>query len=325
MPSCDPALLTKTGRCARQRCWRQFVWAHVHLEKKCSESSFRARAARGRTRSTVAFSTPRARSSWRSSLDLPLATGPHELRAVVWRHLWRCVAGLPAVNHDRVFLLINALTQPLDIDDDSPPALDCVVDTDGHYRLRRTEIELCWVAALPHWLGADDLDLTVLNPVRRVTPSTGFFIARSPLSGSQARSFASLVGAALVEASADDELYLCGQAEAARLCEALGQVEGALIDLPVADELEVAGRGTDGRRYPWGNGLEGEPSGHASPWGLDNLLGRHSEWTKTTTETGECTICGGKGELRSAYRTTVPVEDASVRCAVRPVVRPKSR
>lgn len=236
------------------------------------------------------------------------------------RHLWRCLAGQSVERHDRVFLLINALTEPLDIEYDAPPVLDCVVEENGRYRLRRTEIELCWVAALPHWLGADDPDLTARNPIRRVAPSTGFFIARRPLSGSQARRLVSPILAAQAGATADDESYLCNQGEAARLCEVLGQVEGTRIDLPETDQWEMAGRGTDGRRYPWGNGFESGRSGLASPWGLDIALVRESEWTKTETEMVEHIACGGKDDPRCAYRATVPAENASVRCAVRPVV-----
>ncbi|MEH2522014.1 hypothetical protein V1279_007587 [Bradyrhizobium sp. AZCC 1610] len=246
--------------------------------------------------------------------------GRHELRAIMSRHLWRCVAGLPAERLDRVFLLINALSEPLDIEYDAPPALDCVVEEDGRYRLRRTGIEVCWVAALPHWLGADDPDLTARNPIRRVAPSTGFFIARRPLSGSQARSLVSPVFAAQVGATADDESYLCNHGEAARLCEVLGQFEGARIDLPETDQREMAGRGTDGRRYPWGNGLESGRSRLASPWGLDIALVRESEWTKTEAEMVEHIAYGGKDDSRCAFRATVPTENASVRCAIRPVV-----
>ena len=243
----------------------------------------------------------------------PEETAAPEPRAVMWRHLWRCVAGLSVEGHDRVFLLMNALAEPLEIEYDAPPALDCVVEADGRYKLRHTGLELCWVPDMPHWLGADDPDLAVRNPVRRVTPSMGFFIARRPLSGAQVRRLA-------VPVTADEQPYLCSWAEAEDLCALIGRVEGARIDLAGADQREMAARGTDGRRYPWGNGFEDDPARLASPWGLDESAGGEIEWTNTANDTGERVTCGGRNDLRCAYRAGVFAANAGIRCAVRPMV-----
>ena len=243
--------------------------------------------------------------------------------AILRRQLWRCMVGQAVERRDRIFLFINALTEPLEVEDDAPPALECVEEHDSSYRLRHTGIELCWVAALPHWLGTDDIDLIVKNPIRRVAPAKGFFIARRPLSVSQARNLGVSDIAPEVRGT-DDELYWADRAEAMRLCESLGRLEGAHIGLPEADEWEMAARGTDGRRYPWGNGFEKDARERSSPWGLDQTVGYRLQWTTTKKEANVGIVCGGETDLRCSSRHEVLLNDAASLFAVRPVVRPGS-
>lgn len=244
-------------------------------------------------------------------------------RALLRRHLWRCMIGYPVERHDRIFLFINALTEPLEIEGEGPPALKYVEEADGLYRLEQTGIELCWVPPLPHWLGSDDPDLTVPNVIRRATPQEGFFITRRPLSVAQARSLGSSVIAS-DQHPTSDELYLCNQVEAARLCELLGRLEGAHIGLPEADQWEMAARGTDGRRYPWGNGFERDPKELSSPWGLEQTVGYQLQWTTTKKETNVGIVCGGETDLRCSFRHEVLLNDEASLFAVRLVVRPGS-
>lgn len=238
-------------------------------------------------------------------------------------HLWRCVTGEPVERHDRIFLFINALAEPLEVEEDEPPAPDFVVADGENYRLRRTGLEVCRVAALPHWLGGDDHDLALPNPIRRLTPPAAFFIARRPLSVAEVlrldprAATAAGVGARDEAGAQDgDRPYLCGRAEAARLCELLGRSEGVEVRLPGADEWEMAARGTDGRRYPWGNGYEGDPRNLSSPWGLERVACDGPEWTGTQEAGGRPVLCGGVKEWRCAARMTA---DASTPAVVRPV------
>ena len=232
----------------------------------------------------------------------------HE-RAELRRHVSRCMMGQPVDKHDRVFLLVHALTEPLTIEDE-PPQLNYVEERDGTYRLRKSGIEVCWVAPLPHWLGTDDADLAAQNPVRRVAPEKGFFIARAPISVSQAQIF-------LPNASAGgDDAYMCIASEAGALCQALGRFEDAAVELPDADELEMAVRGTDARRYPWGNGFEPDAIELLSPWGLKHPL-LLAQWTRWSGD--PVTLCGG--DNRCAFRREVSLTDATLRFAVRPILR----
>jgi hypothetical protein len=63
------------------------------------------------------------------------------------------------------------------------------------------------------------------------------------------------------------------------LCEHISARTGATVTLPTADELECAARGTDGRRFPWGNGLEKVDAGVRSPHGIERFHSPIAQWT----------------------------------------------
>lgn len=214
-------------------------------------------------------------------------------RAELRRHVARCMLGQPVDKHDRVFLLVQALTEPLDIEAELPPKLKYIEERDGRYWLRKSGIEVCWVAPLPHWLGTDDPDLATQNPVRRVVPEKGFFIASATLSVSETWT------------------------EALQLCESLGRMEDVAIELPHPDEWELAVRGTDARRYPWGNGFERDASELLSPWGLKDPVSS-VQWTSGRSH-DRAIVCGG--DTRCAFRREVALDDPTSRFAVRPIVR----
>jgi formylglycine-generating enzyme required for sulfatase activity len=239
----------------------------------------------------------------------------------VLQHLRRCMLGLPVTQHDRTFLLINALTEPLEVEGPPPPDSPAIIAHEETFRLKRSGLELCWIPPIAHWLGADDEDLPIQNPIRRFTPDQGYFIARYPMTARDAqRIFSHGKPADPVESAGAEELYLCNWSAGVHVCDRLREIEGVKVTLPTADQREMAARGTDGRRYPWGSGFEANADKLASPWGIEKAIGGINEWTSTTLRTGEHVIFGGKEDLRCASRSIVPTDDSNVRYAVRPVV-----
>ena len=242
-------------------------------------------------------------------------------KEAILQHLRRCMVGLPVTQCDRVFLLINALTEPLEVEGLPPPDSSAIVAHEGTFRLKRSGIELCWIPPVAHWLGTDEKDLPIHNPIRQVTLDRGFFVARYPLSVSLAQQiYSSAQPQDHGDGTDSQKPYLCDWGEAVRLCERLSELESVKVCLPTADQWEIAARGTDGRRYPWGNGFEGDPSNLASPWGVEKQVAGVGEWTSTAIETREPIICGGKRDLRCAARYSVAADNPDTRYAVRPVV-----
>jgi hypothetical protein len=86
--------------------------------------------------------------------------------------------------------------------------------------------------------------------------------------------------------------------------DALSARLGARLRLPSPDELEMAARGPDGRRHPWGNGRERRTAAVDSPWGLRRPLDG-PEWVARDGEllalgpAHEC-CCGPLGRPASA-------------------------
>jgi hypothetical protein len=97
------------------------------------------------------------------------------------------------------------------------------------------------VPAVPHWLGGND------TAIRRTTPTASYLIAATPLP----------------DVPREDVLQ--------RL-EDLAADVGRACRLPTPEELEMATRGPDGRRFPWGNAREPGWQRALSPWGLPEPL-----------------------------------------------------
>lgn len=216
--------------------------------------------------------------------DPPLQAGQDASeRDRVWAHLCRCLLGLPVERPDHVFLLIQALTEPLPVD------------------VPRPDLEpagLAWVPPVDHWLGDDIRGLIVPNPVRRVCPERGFFLAENLYSPDEG------------------EPWTGSWDEARRLCDRIGEQTGLAVRLPTADEWEMAARGPDGRIFPWGNGLEPAGPGALSPWGCRGLLGTVPQWTQTPHGEGRFLVCGASRSGCAARAAVDPATPAGLRFAV---------
>jgi hypothetical protein len=214
---------------------------------------------------------------------LPLSD-PQAMRV----HIWRCAAGLAVEQHDRVFLLLHALTTPLPLI--APPAeLPAGIQptADGGYQLVRSGLPLAWVPPIAHWLGTEAPPSPIPNPIRLVTPSAGFFIGARLLAGGMVARF-------------DEVQSICGL---------LAQEEGIAVRLPSADEWEMAARGTDGRRYSTGNSIEAGMLTRPSPYGMYDLL--VPQWALL----GEGAVVCGDHAGRCAVRQQ-PLPGAGIRFIV---------
>jgi hypothetical protein len=244
------------------------------------------------------------------------------------RHALRCVKGEADGEFDAMFLLVHALTTPFD-PGKGPDALPRhVVRTGAGYALRRSRLPVVWVAPLPCWLGdadigdqnsslinnIDGIDNLIKNPLRRVVPSTGFFVATQPLSQAMIQWILAGGKGADPGGSYHGEAG-CSFERARQVVAALAEIEGASVDLPTADQWEIAARGPDGRRYPWGNGIEPMAGKRASPWGLERVVGGDPHWTRTVDSADTPVVCGG-----AAWRCDVRYHDAAGSGIVRPVI-----
>jgi hypothetical protein len=98
----------------------------------------------------------------------------------------------------------------------------------------------------PHWLGRDE------TGIRRVRPPMAYDVAT--------HAFPDVPRTSIAATLRD-----------------LGHDHGRAVRLPTSDELEMATRGPDGRRFPWGNAREPGWRRAPSAWGLAGPL-RTLEW-----------------------------------------------
>lgn len=191
---------------------------------------------------------------------VPPALGPEASPKA--RALDRLAKFLTARTHtpdDRAGLLVHALTTPTGPSDGAVPLPSGVMeDASGPHcgGLRLVKVPL--VSA---WLG-DGEELPI-----RAARGGGFFIAEEPIAE----------GAAPLAIDAAAALEWCRR-NAARS-----------LRLPTVDEWEIAVRGNDGRRFPWGNGFQHDGLVTPGPWGTWGH-GSSPEWALTSDGSPVC--CG---------------------------------
>jgi hypothetical protein len=230
------------------------------------------------------------------------------------------VLGDEPPRRERRWLLLHALTTPSGIEDPLPAG---IVVRDRHAMLGGA-IAVAWVSPVPHILGDDPPDPIMAAPIRQYVPAAGFFIARRPLSA-EALDRLGIdvpVQGKHDDATADrlahtpDAPVIVARDDAVALCASIARRTGAAVTLPTADELECAARGTDGRRYGWGNGLERLDGTERSPHGIERFAVPAAQWTSSLAPDGAPLVLGGPASPRCSGRSP-----GAGGHAVRPAVR----
>jgi hypothetical protein len=197
-----------------------------------------------------------ARERLGTKLDRPLPAG---VREAIGGDLSALPPGLGAFVHALVEPLPDAAPAPVAatgvVQDEQGPVL-----CDGHL--------LAWVPPIEHGLGDDSLREGIPNPVRTRTPAGGFYI------DAQWRGRGTLAEA---------------RAEAARLAQRLGRA----VALADPERWEMAARGPDRRRYPWGMNAERAARSDLSPWGMSDIARGDGEWLEDRASGDTGRVAGG--------------------------------
>jgi formylglycine-generating enzyme required for sulfatase activity len=219
-----------------------------------------------------------------------------------------------------VELFIHALVVPNEIEHPLPDPLPRGIARRDRRLFLGEAVELVWVSPTTHLLGDESA-----GGIRAHVPGKGFFIARRPVTaatltrvGVAAPAFDPATSPSIAKRTAltPDPPLPMSHADALAVCEALTRHLNAEIRLPTADELECAARGTDGRRYSWGNGVERLTGSERTPHGLERFAVPAPQWTSTPDPHGTPLALGGPTAPMCAMR--IAWNEAA---AVRPIVR----
>lgn len=222
-------------------------------------------------------------------------------------------------------LLLHALTTPLQPVEPPLWLPQGIELRDGRYFLKRSGLALRWVAPIPHWLGENASPPScIANPIRQEHPKNGFFITEIPVTSAMVFWSSEPTEPPPDPDSKEASAFLCAYEVATHLCEVFSALEATTLHLPSADQWEMAMRGPDGRRYPWGNCLRADGQLLASPWGVKKGPENTFEWTSDVDSAGLHIACSGKLTAPCAARFTVSAGDASAQGVIRFVLEARS-
>jgi formylglycine-generating enzyme required for sulfatase activity len=103
-------------------------------------------------------------------------------------------------------------------------------------------------------MGADDAEAQPNEQPLTPVSLSGFYIAQHPVTNAQYERFDPRHRTKRMDGAGDDHpVVYVTSFEAVKFCEWLGQRDGKNYRLPTEAEWEYAARGTDNRKYPWGN------------------------------------------------------------------------
>lgn len=222
---------------------------------------------------------------------LPAASNqPLTTKEAMHRHILRCLAGVTVPHHDKTFLYITSLSTPLPDEIPLPELLPTGISRlDDRYVLDGYDIALRWIPPITHWLGEDLPRMQVANPIRQQR-CPGFFISQELT--------------VAPDVSHGTSPLVCDYRSAFEYCRQLSATTGLAVRLPTADEWEMAARGPDARRFPWGNNARASGRFGPSPWGIIDAVGRLTQWTQEPSN-GDVLVCGGKKQWVCAMRELV--------------------
>ncbi len=236
----------------------------------------------------------------------PISDASLATKEAMYEHVLRCLAGEPVAHHSKALLYVTSLVTPLPDEITPPERLPAgISEVEDGYVLDGYDVALRWVPPIEHWLGEELPRMPVANPIRRFS-GEGFFIARDLfISAGQRSSIGPL---------------LCSYRDALEQCRQLRAATGLPVRLPTAEEWEMAARGPDARRFPWGSNARSKARFAASPWGIVDAVGRFGQWT-ATTHGDDVLVCGGEKQWVCAM--SAPASRQSLQAVRFVITQPK--